>query len=58
MEKVYRVRIYSDGELIDKWKINEKQKRVIQALVGKNLFYEDVNFEIEEDKEEQYKNFT
>lgn len=57
MEKVYRVRIYSDGELIDKWKINEKQKQVIQALVGKNLFYEDVNFEIEEE-EEHYKDFT
>lgn len=57
MEKIYHVRIYNDGELVDKWKVNEKQKRIIQALVGKNLFYEDVNFEIEEE-EEHYKDFT
>lgn len=57
MEKTYRVRIYNDGELVDKWKINERQKQIIHALVGKNLFYEDVSFEIEEE-EEHYKDFT
>ena len=57
MEKVYRVRIYNDGELVDKQKINEKQKQIIHALVRKGLFYEDVNFEIEEE-EELYKDFT
>lgn len=57
MEKMYRVRIYSDGELVDRWKINEKQKQIIYALVGKGLFYEDVDFEIEEEKE-YYKDFT
>ena len=57
MEKTYRVRIYSDEELVDRWKINEKQKQIIHALVGKNLFYEDVQFVIEEE-EEHYKDFT
>ena len=57
MEKTYRVRIYSDGELVDKWKINEKQKRIIDALVEANLFYKDVNFEFEEE-EDHYEDFT
>lgn len=57
MEKVYRVRIYCDGDLIDKWKINEKQKQIIHALIGKNIFYDEVSFEIEEE-EEHYKDFT
>lgn len=57
MEKTYRVRIYSEEELVDKWKINEKQKQIIHALIGKNLFYEDVKFVIEEE-EELYKDFT
>ena len=57
MEGTYRVRIYSDGELIDKWKVNEKQKQIIKALDEANLFYKDVKFEIEEE-EEQYKDFT
>lgn len=58
MGKVYRVRIYNDGELVDKWKINEKQKQIIYALVGKGLFYADVDFEIEEERQEHYKDFT
>lgn len=57
MEKVYHVRIYQNGLLIDKWKINEKQKKIIYALVGKGLFYENVDFEIEEERE-YYKDFT
>lgn len=57
MEKTYRVRVYNDGRLIDKWKINEKQKQIIYALVGKGLFYENVDFEIEEERE-YYKDFT
>lgn len=58
MEKTYRVRIYYERDLVNKWKVNEKQKQMIEALANANLFYEEVNFEIEEDKEEQYKDFT
>ena len=58
MEKTYRVRIYCDGDLVDKWKVNEKQKQIIHALIGKNIFYDEVTFEIEEDKEDNYKDFT
>ena len=57
MEKAYNIRIYRNGILIDKWKINEKQKKIIYALVGKGLFYENVDFEIEEERE-YYKDFT
>ena len=57
MEKVYRVRIYDDEGLIDKWMINEKQKQIIHTLIEKKLFYEGVFFEFEEE-EEPYKDFT
>lgn len=57
MEKTYYVHIYNDGELIDRWKINEKQKQIIYALIGKGLFYEEVNFKVEEE-EKHYKDFT
>lgn len=57
MEKVYHVRIYIDGELVAKWKINEKQKQIIYALIGKSLFSENINFEIKAEAED-YKDFT
>ena len=57
MEKVYHVRIYVYGELVGKWKINEKQKQIIRVLNEKKLFYEDVKFELEEE-EEDYEDFT
>ena len=55
MEKTYRVHIYNDKELVDKWKINEKQRKIIYALMDRGLFPKDINFEFEED---HYKDFT
>ena len=56
-EKRIKVRIYYAEELEDRWIIDAKQKKLIEALIGKGLFYEDVRFEFMEE-EEHYKDFT
>lgn len=56
-EKKIKVRIYYEEELVARWIVDEKQKRLIEALAGKSLFYDDVRFEFMEE-EEHYKDFT
>ena len=56
MEKKVKVRIYYEEELVARWIIDEKQKKLIEALAGKSLFYDDVRFDFME--EEHYKDFT
>lgn len=59
MEKVYRVHVYKDGELIDKWRITERQKQIIDALFAKDLLGEKIYFVCEEEKNYiGYKDFT
>ena len=41
----FKLRIYYDEEPIARWVIDEKQKRIIEALVGKDIFYDNVRFE-------------
>ena len=57
VEKKTKVRIYYEEELVARWIVDEKQRRLIEALVGQNLFYDDVRFEFMEE-EEHYKDFT
>ena len=57
MEKKVKVRIYYEEELVARWIVDEKQRRLIEALAGKSLFYDDVRFEFMEE-EEHYKDFT
>ena len=52
MEKKYRVRIMDDGRLVDRWLVNEKQKDVIEALIERDLFFDEVKIEFEEEKTE------
>lgn len=56
-EKKIKVRIYYEEEIVARWIVDEKQKRLIEALAGKSLFYADVRFEFMEE-EEHYKDFT
>ena len=57
MEKKVKVRIYYEEELVARWIVDEKQRKLIEALAGQNLFYDDVRFEFMEE-EEHYKDFT
>lgn len=57
MEKKYRVRIIDEGRLVDRWIINEKQKAVIEVLIEKGVFFDEVEIEIEEGLE-LYKDLT
>ena len=34
----FKLRIYYEEELIARWMVDEKQKRIIEALVGNDLF--------------------
>lgn len=47
----FKLRIYYDEEPIARWVIDEKQKRIIEALVGKDIFYDNVRFEFFEEEE-------
>ena len=57
MEKKIKVRIYYEDELVARWLIDEKQKRLIEALAGHGLFYDDARFEFMEE-EEHFKDLT
>ena len=58
MEQKYKMRIYLDGDLITKWKINEGQKHLMEALMEADVFYEGAKFKIEKEEEEYYEDFT
>ena len=58
MEQKYKMRIYLDGDLIANWKINEKQKHLMDALTEADVFYEGAKFKIEKEEEEHYEDFT
>ena len=53
----FKLRIYYDEELVARWMVDEKQKRIIEALAGQSLFYDDVRFEFLEE-EEHFKDLT
>lgn len=55
--KKFRLRVYYENELVARWMIEEKQKRIIEALIEENLFYEEVRFEFLEE-EEHFKDLT
>lgn len=57
MEKKIKMRVFDDGKLILRWLINEKQMKIIQALVGAEVFFDEIKFEFEEDTE-VYKDLT
>lgn len=53
----FKLRIYYEDELVARWIVDERQKRIIEALAEQNLFYEEVRFEFYE-KEEDFKDLT
>lgn len=57
MEKKIKMRVFDDGKLILRWIINEKQMKIIQALAGVGVFFDEIRFEFEEDTE-VYKDLT
>ena len=57
MEKKIKMRVFDDGKLILRWIINEKQMKIIQALIGVGVFFDEIRFEFEEDTE-VYKDLT
>ena len=53
----FKLRIYYEQELVALWIVNEKQKKIIEALAKENLFYEEVRFEFL-GEEEQFRDLT
>lgn len=47
----FKLRIYYGEEPIARWVIDEKQKRIIEALAGKDVFCDNVSFEFLEEEE-------
>jgi hypothetical protein len=47
----FKLRILYDEEPIARWIVDEKQKRIIEALAGKDIFYNEVRFEFFEEEE-------